>query len=192
MTEQKQSQTAEEYLNSRNFLPLSTQECMHYAQLYHSEQIASAGSELPDDEALKQWRECYDFAGRDNHEAIKAAQRMRTQASVIIAGLKADVEHNALRAIEIAKERDEKDARIKELEEMTQWVSVKDGLPKPISMVLIATNFSSEPWMAYYVNDWYILSLEGNGPIGEFKSNLEITHWRYLPLHPIKLSTLPL
>lgn len=67
---------------------------------------------------------------------------------------------------------------------MSEWISVKDRMPTPISFVLIATNFDTKPWMAYYTNEWYILSLEGNGPQSEFKSNLVITHWCELPELP--------
>ena len=69
----------------------------------------------------------------------------------------------------------------------TDWISVKDRLPKPISTVLIWTTISIEPTLGYYVNDWLYFSPNGNFWIKK-EPHIEVLYWMELPNPPKEIN----
>lgn len=64
-----------------------------------------------------------------------------------------------------------------------EWISVKDKMPKPISIVLIWTTISAEPTLGYYVNDWLYFTPNGNFWIKE-EPHIKVLYWMELPKPP--------
>lgn len=66
-----------------------------------------------------------------------------------------------------------------------QWVPVNDRLPKPISTVLIWTNISIEPTLAFYINnDWLYFSNHENFWLKN-QPHIEVIAWMPLPQPPL-------
>lgn len=70
--------------------------------------------------------------------------------------------------------------------EESKWISVKDQLPKDIEVVLVWSNTSLQPTVAYYFQgDWLYHSIN-NGQFWLSKEpHIQITHWMPLPEPPI-------
>jgi hypothetical protein len=68
-----------------------------------------------------------------------------------------------------------------------EWISVEDKMPGDIDVVLVWSNTSLKPTIAYFFQgDWFYYSINNDCFWLKTQPHIAITHWQPLPQPPKK------